>query len=174
MQASSPLTRLLLACALAGLPSCSRERSASTGREGAPETAPAPPVAAPEASPASAAPELAGTSWRLVKILSMDDSTDTPDDPNSYTLTFGADDGVRIQADCNAGTGSWTSESAGQLTFGTIAATQALCPPGSLHDRYMAQFPWVRGYRLEDGHLFLATMADGSIIELEPSAAAQK
>jgi len=75
---------------------------------------------------------------------------------------------MRVRADCNLGTGSWTSESAGQLQFGEIAATQALCPPGSLHDRYMAQFPWVRSYVTKDGGLFLATMADGSIIEFEP------
>ena len=32
----------------------------------------------------------------------------------------------------------------------------------------MAQFPWVRSYVMRDGHLYLATMADGSIIEFEP------
>jgi hypothetical protein len=32
----------------------------------------------------------------------------------------------------------------------------------------MAQFPWVRSYVTKDGGLFLATMADGSIIEFEP------
>lgn len=75
---------------------------------------------------------------------------------------------MRVHADCNLGTGSWTSESAGQLQFGLIAVTHALCPPDSLHDSYMAQFPWVRSYVMKDGHLFLATMADGSIIEFEP------
>jgi hypothetical protein len=37
-----------------------------------------------------------------------------------------------------------------------------------LHDRYLAQFPWVRSYVMKDGRLFLATMADGSIVEFEP------
>jgi hypothetical protein len=32
----------------------------------------------------------------------------------------------------------------------------------------MGQFQWVRSYVLENGNLFLATMADGSIIEFEP------
>ena len=80
---------------------------------------------------------------------------------------------VRIKADCNSGTGAWTSESPGQLQFAPIAATQAECGPESLHDRYMSQFQWVRSYVMKDGHLFLATMADGSIMEFEPVASAQ-
>jgi len=111
---------------------------------------------------------LAGTSWRLVEIKSMDDSVYAPEDPDRYTLTFGSDGSMSVTADCNRGTGSWKSESAGQLQFGVIAATQAMCPPNSLHDRFMGQFEWVRSYVLKDGHLFLATMADGSIIEFEP------
>ena len=111
---------------------------------------------------------LVGRTWQLVEIVSMDDRVDAPDDRALYTVTFMADGSVQIRADCNRGTGAWTSVAPGKLEFGEIAATQALCLPGSLHDRYMAQFPWVRSYVMKDGHLFLATMADGSIIELEP------
>ena len=114
------------------------------------------------------AAELAGTSWRLLNVTSMDDTVDVPDDPARYTLAFGADGAASMQADCNRGTGSWASESAGQLQFGPIAATRAMCPPESLSDKYLAQFQWVRSYVMKDGHLFLATMADGSIIEFEP------
>ena len=115
-----------------------------------------------------AAGSLGGTSWRLVKIMSMDDTVYTPNDPSQYTLEFGTDGSMQVRSDCNRGTGSWSSKSAAQLEFGPIAATQALCPPDSLHDRYLGQFPWVRSYVLKDGNLFLATMADGSIIEFEP------
>jgi len=112
---------------------------------------------------------LAGQSWRLVQILSMDDTTYAPEERSNYTLTFTADGDVQIRADCNRGIGSWESLTPGALTFGEIAATRAMCPPGSLHDRFMAQFPRVRSYVVQGGHLFLATMADGSIIELEPA-----
>lgn len=111
---------------------------------------------------------LGGTAWQLVKISSMDDSTYEPDDGSRYTLNFGDDGAATMIIDCNRGTGSWASESDGQLQFGPIAATRAMCPPGSLHDRYLGQFEWVRSYVMKDGHLFLATMADGSIIEFEP------
>ena len=112
--------------------------------------------------------ELAGTSWQLVRISSMDDSEYIPDAPSRYTLEFGADGSVSILADCNRGMGNWSSDGAGQLTFGPLAATRAMCPPGSLFDKYMAQFEYVRSYVLRGGHLFLATLADGSIIEFEP------
>jgi len=151
----------LIAACTAGDPQ-PKTGSAAADRQSA-ET----PAAAASAQPGARSP-LAGTAWRLVEIVSMDDRVDAPDDRSLYTLELLADGSMRVRADCNLGTGSWTSESAGQLQFGEIAATQALCPPGSLHDRYMAQFPWVRSYVTKDGGLFLATMADGSIIEFEP------
>ena len=163
--------RSLLAASIAVLAACTPDSPA-------PDTASADTAWAdrPSASqPATAAltqPDardaLAGTPWRLVEIASMDDQVYAPDDRSLYTLEFDADGSMRVRADCNRGTGSWTSESASQLQFGEIAATQAACPADSLHDRYMAQFPWVRSYVMKDGHLFLATMADGSIIEFEP------
>jgi len=116
--------------------------------------------------------ELSGGSWRLVKIESMDDRIDKPADHTLYTLSFEADGVARIRADCNRGTASWISESAGRLRFGPIAATRAMCLPGSLSERFLDQFQWVRSYVMEDGHLFLATMADGSIIEFEPMVTA--
>ena len=116
----------------------------------------------------AAATELTGTAWRLVKIMSMDDRVYAPDDRSKYTLELLSKGRAAIEADCNRGTGTWTSEGPGQLQFGPIATTRALCPPESLSERYLAQFEWVRSYVMEDGRLFLATMADGSIIEFEP------
>jgi heat shock protein HslJ len=115
----------------------------------------------------AAAGELSGTSWQLVKIMSMDDRVDMPDDRSKYMLDLRVGGKAAMHADCNRGASSWTSETAGQLRFGLIAATRAQCPPGSLSDKYLAQFEWVRSYVVKDGHLFLATMADGSIIEFE-------
>jgi len=98
----------------------------------------------------------------------MDDRVYEPDDASTYTLAFGADGTAAMLADCNRGTGTWTSASASRLRFGPLAATKALCPPDFLSEKYLAQFQWVRSHVIEDGHLYLATMADGSIIEFEP------
>jgi heat shock protein HslJ len=119
-------------------------------------------------TPPDAHTALPGTAWQLVGIVSMDDRVYGPDNRARYTLVLNADGSMRVRADCNLGTGSWTSDAAGRMEFGVIAATQALCPPGSLHDRYLAQFPLVGSYVVKEGHLFLSTTADGSIMELEP------
>ena len=115
----------------------------------------------------TSAATLEGTSWQLVEIASMNDTVDRPDDSSNYTLDFQDDGRVAIVADCNRGTGTWTSEGR-QLKFGPIASTRALCPPGSISQKYLYQFGWVRTYVFEDGNLFLATMAEGSIIEFQP------
>jgi heat shock protein HslJ len=164
---------LAVALALVTTAGCARKESheASSSTATAPAVAEPAPVPAEPVTPSGTQPALGASSWQLVKIMSMEDTIDTPGDPTLYTLEFLADGTMRVKADCNMGTGSWTSESPGQLQFGVIAATMAECPPGSLHDKYMAQFQWVRSYVMENGHLFLATMADGSIIEFEPAPA---
>jgi len=116
------------------------------------------------------AASLGGTAWQLVEIASMNDTVDRPDDPSQYTLDFIADGTALIRADCNRGTGSWNSDGERQLQFGPIASTKALCPPDSLSENYLAQLSWVRSYVMKEEHLFLATMADGSIIEFAPIA----
>ena len=161
-------TRMLAALAALTLllGGCAQEADEPAVAAAPAESAPPAVEPAAEAEPES---ELAGTEWRLVQIMGMDDSTHTPDDPARYTLAFGADGMASILADCNRGSGSWTSESPSQLRFGPVAATQALCPPDSISEVYLAQFQWVRSYTMRDGHLFLATMADGSIIEFAPA-----
>ena len=165
---------LLLAITLGG---CSPDsgnqpavKASPAPAETAAEPAAEPDVAVTEEAPVSdpAVSELAGTAWRLVSIQGMDDSTDAPSDRSLYTLEFSSDGNAAMRADCNRGMGSWSSESPGQLQFGLIAATRAMCPPESLSEKYLAQFEWVRSYVLNEGHLFLATMADGAIIEFEP------
>ena len=116
----------------------------------------------------TAAPSLAGRSWRLVAIRMMNDTVHQPRDASRYTLSFRADGRAAIRADCNRGTAHWRSDAPAHVELGAIATTRALCPPGSISERFLAQLQWVRSYVLEDEHLFLATRADGSIIELEP------
>jgi para-nitrobenzyl esterase len=113
--------------------------------------------------------ELAGTSWRLVAIQSMDDRTYSPEDRSKYTVAFGADHSLTVRADCNRGRGTWQSAGPGQLGLGSLALTRAHCGEAWLHDRYVADLGHVRSYVLRDGHLFLSTMADGSILEFEPN-----
>jgi para-nitrobenzyl esterase len=120
------------------------------------------------AQTSNAASDLGGTSWQLVQFQSGDGTVLTPDDPAKYTIAFTAEGQVSMRIDCNRGRGTWTSEEPNQLIFGPIATTRALCPPSSLFDRVVRDFPFVRSYVLQDGHLFLSLMADGGIYEFEP------
>jgi para-nitrobenzyl esterase len=121
------------------------------------------------AATSAAAPGLAGTAWRLIKFQSGDDTIVKPDDPAKYTVEFGADGTVTARIDCNRGRGSWTSPEPGQLSLGPLALTRVMCPPGSLHDRIVRDWSFVRTYVIQDGHLFLSLFADAGIYELEPT-----
>jgi para-nitrobenzyl esterase len=118
------------------------------------------------ASPAAS--ELGGTAWQLVKFEGGDGTTLTPDDKAKYTLAFESDGRVNVRIDCNRGRGTWKSSEPTQLAFGPLALTRAMCPPGSLHDRIVKDWSFVRSYTIKDDHLFLALMADGGIYEFEP------
>ena len=127
-------------------------------------------LAAPVSEVGAQAPpaNLAGTSWQLVRIQSMDDKVATPDSRSKYTIAFGTDGRVSMRVDCNRGSGTWKSAEPGQLVFGPLAMTRAMCPPGSLHDRIVKDMGYVRSYVMKDGHLFLSLMADGGIYDFEP------
>jgi heat shock protein HslJ len=118
---------------------------------------------------------LAGTSWRLVEIQSMDDAIGTvrPADPARFTMRLDADGTAHLQLDCNRANGTWSAEPAsgaksGGFTFGKLAMTRALCPPPNLDERIAAQSEYVRSYLLKDGRLHLSLMADGGIWVWEP------
>jgi para-nitrobenzyl esterase len=124
---------------------------------------------APQPVPASAAPALQGSSWRLVQLGFGDGTQRAAIERSRYTIGFGTGGVLNVRFDCNRGRGSWTSAGPGQLQFGELALTRALCPTGSLYDDLVRQWPQVRSYQIRDGRLFLLLMADGGSIEFEPS-----
>jgi para-nitrobenzyl esterase len=113
---------------------------------------------------------LEGTAWRLVKFQGGDGTALAPDDRSKYTVAFGADGRLSVRFDCNRGSGAWRSPGPRQLAFGPMAMTRAMCPPGSLHDRMVKHWPYVRSYVIKEGRLFLSLMADGGTYEFEPLA----
>jgi heat shock protein HslJ len=115
--------------------------------------------------------ELEGTSWQLVKFEGSDDTTLVPDDRAKYTIQFSPGGQLSARIDCNRGMGTWKSSEPSRLELGPLALTRARCPPGSLHDRIVKHWPYLRSYVMKEGHLFLALMADGGIYEFEPRPA---
>ncbi len=124
----------------------------------------------PAAAPASATSAgLEGSSWRLVQINPGNGVSRPAIERSRYTIGFGAQDVLNVRFDCNRGRGSWKSSSPGNLEFGALALTRALCPTGSLHDELVRQWPNVRSYVVKDGRLYLSLLADGGTIEFEPA-----
>ena len=112
--------------------------------------------------------ELAGTSWKLIRLQAADETTLVPGDGSRYTITFGSDGRVSARVDCNRGSSTWKSSRANELQFGSWSMTRAKCSAGSLHDRIVREGAAVRSYYIKDGHLFLGGMAAGGSYELEP------
>jgi heat shock protein HslJ len=113
--------------------------------------------------PASTSKGLAGTSWQLVKLQSMDDRTITPGG-GVYTINFGVDGKAQVRADCNRGQATWRASGA-QLEFGPLAMTRAECPRGSLAPRFATDLGFVRSFSIRNGKLYLSLVADAGVYE---------
>lgn len=128
---------------------------------------------AAEADPAkpvaeSGATQLAGTSWKLVKIVYGDDKVHTPDDPLKYTFAFLPEGRVTARIDCNRGNGTWASSEPGKISFGPMASTVMLCPPGSLDRFVFKDLPNFTCYELREGRLLLSLKDGVGIYEFAP------
>ena len=73
----------------------------------APTAVPPTPTAAATGTPTVAPSPLSGV-WRLLRFEYMSGKTVNVDQPDKYTLEFLSDGKVRVKADCNSGTGSYT------------------------------------------------------------------
>ena len=120
---------------------------------------------------AASGSEIVGVVWRWVKFLGGDGTTIIVDDPDKYTLELLPDGMVRIQADCNSASGSYTLDAAGGLTLELGPTTLAECEAGSVYDEYLEMLGWVRTYVLEGDQLVLNMMADGGDLFFERAGA---
>lgn len=116
----------------------------------------------------AAATRLSGTSWKLVKIAYPEAKVHTPDDPLKYTFSFLPDGRVTARIDCNRGNGTWATAEPGKISFGPMASTVMLCPPGSLDRFVFKDLPNFSSYELKEGKLFLSLKDDGGIYEFAP------
>lgn len=94
-------------------------------------------------------------------------SSETPmgkidvDKPENYQLEFTSDGKVRVQADCNRGSGGYKAAGS-SLTFTGIALTRAACLPGSLDSRFLRGLELARTYRIEGNTLLLEGAGDNA------------
>jgi len=110
---------------------------------------------------------LGDTSWQLVKFQGGDGTVLTPDDKTKYTVAFTNNGDLNVRFDCNRGRGTWILNGPNEVRFGPLALTRVMCPPGSMHDHLVKQWPQVRSYSLKGGRLYLSLRADTGTYELE-------
>jgi len=111
--------------------------------------------------------DLAGPTWQLVAFKSMDGTTLRPDEPANYTLKFTGDGRLAVRADCNRGSAAWTSSGNAELKIGPVAATRAMCPPGSMSDQLLRDLSDVASFAIQGGRLTLTLKADAGIYDFE-------
>jgi para-nitrobenzyl esterase len=112
---------------------------------------------------------IGGLSWQLVKFQGGNGAVLTPDDKTKYTVAFANNGNVKVRFDCNRGRGEWILNGPNQLHFGPLDITRVVCPPGSMHDQLVRQWPFIRSYAVKGGHLYLSLAADGGSYEFEPT-----
>jgi heat shock protein HslJ len=123
---------------------------------------PPPPGDAPIERPTG----LTGTKWQLVEIAYGNDTKAVPDDPSRYTIAFLPEGRAAVRADCNRGTGSYTVDGP-RISLNVLAYTRAMCPPGSLFDKYSRNLNDVVSYVLKENRLHLAMKMDAGILTFD-------
>jgi len=112
------------------------------------------------------APGLGGVVWQFVRFQSGRGDEVTVDDPSRCTLEFAGDGTVRVQADCNRGTG--TAKVDGESIDLKVALTRAACGPGSLGTEFARYLDDTVSWVIRDGQLHLSLWADAGIASFAP------
>jgi len=102
---------------------------------------------------------LTNTVWRWTDTVMSNDTHIKPDAPERYTLEFQPGGMVAVRADCNRGSGSYLL-SGSALTFGPLAMTRAMCPPGSKDTEFLRGLAAVQGQSFRGDDLVLTLKLD--------------
>ncbi|MBX3065374.1 MAG: META domain-containing protein [Anaerolineae bacterium] len=111
---------------------------------------------------------LIGVQWRWQRFEGSDGSTLTVSNPERYSLLLNEDGTVSVQADCNVGGGTYTSDSSA-LKIELGAMTLAACAGESLSQRYVDYLANVSTYVFQDGMLVLNLAADTGNMIFSPT-----
>ena len=76
--------------------------------------------------------------------------------PDRYTLAFPEAGRIALKADCNRAAGGVTFGDDGALKIGPMAMTRAMCPPGSLSDRFAQDVERSTRWSIDGGALLLS------------------
>jgi heat shock protein HslJ len=87
-------------------------------------------------------------------------------DPQNYTLEFKGDGTYSVKADCNQGSGTYTT-SGSSLTLVSGPMTLAACPPESSSDIYLSRLALTSSYEINDESQLVLTQSDGGTMTFD-------
>ncbi len=110
--------------------------------------------------------KLAGATWQLATVYEASGSQTAIADPENYTITFGEDGTMAIQADCNQASAEYTLGTAGALTITPGPATLAACPEGSLSEEYLQWLGSATSFQIAGKQLVVSTDPESGVLVL--------
>jgi heat shock protein HslJ len=125
---------------------------------------------AAQATPTVPGPGIPPDVWQLVALTGTDGVPIAIDDPTRYTVQFLLEGRLTAKLDCNQGSAGFTA-SDGVLEVSVMAATLALCEPGSHGDAFGRILQYATSYDIDaDGFLWLR--GDEGVLQLRPAFSA--
>lgn len=117
------------------------------------------------AQPAS--PQIVGSIWTWQRTEFSDESVLRVPNPANYTVEFMADGTLALRADCNRGFGVYR-QNGPQLEIELGGLTRALCPDGSLDQRFLDQLGSVNGVVRDGPRMVLLLPFDSGGMIFQP------
>lgn len=105
--------------------------------------------------------------WYWISLEPASGSTITPDDPDRYTITFGANGLVSARGDCKTASGTYTLRSRDRLTIDFTGPAQPEdedCDD-DLWERFFAELEDAASYQIDDNRLII-TQQDGGTMRM--------
>jgi heat shock protein HslJ len=156
MGITMPQVRLFAPIALSiALAGCAATESGTPIMPGS-INAPPPPMAAPGDS------LLTNTVWTWQGTQMSNGDRIVPEAADRYALMFRPGGMVEVRADCNRGSASYLL-TGGQMTFGAVALTKMLCPPGSRDTEFLRELGAVTAQGMNGPDLTL-TLGGGGMM----------
>ena len=107
---------------------------------------------------------LPGTSWQMFESVGLTGSgVSITEDPTAYTITYGEEGQLTIQADCNRANAEYTIGSGGAISITVGPTTLAACPDGSLSEPFLAAFSAVNSIEIATEGLGLAGIKEDGL-----------
>jgi len=120
---------------------------------------------------AAAAPALVGTTWQWTDTMTASTAT-AVSDPTRYAITFNEDGTANITADCNAVTGTYTTDATGALTINLGVSTAVGCPEDSQDAEFLAALASAASYSFDGEALMIGRAGDAGMLGFQAAAAA--